>query len=168
MFGRLSKEGDLSCPGSAWARTAREALPRSPCNPSGSAGMLVKRGGAAKTVRAQAEPGHEKGSLTTQQIFGNWLATRLIKILWNFNYSDLGPFRAIRAKSLRKLEMRDNNFGWTVEMQIKALKHKLRIEEVPVRYRKRRGQSKVSGTLSGSIKAGFKILYLIAKFAFQQ
>ncbi len=106
----------------------------------------------------------EKGSLTPQQVFGNWLATRLIKLFWGFNYSDLGPFRAIRAKSLQQLKMQDHNFGWTVEMQIKALKHQLKIQEVPVRYKKRLGKSKISGTLSGTIKAGAKILYLIAKY----
>ncbi|MBI4854501.1 MAG: glycosyltransferase family 2 protein [Acidobacteria bacterium] len=106
----------------------------------------------------------QKGSLTPQQIFGNWLATRLIKLFWGFNYSDLGPFRAIRAKSLAQLQMQDHNFGWTVEMQIKALKQKLKVQEVAVRYKKRLGKSKISGTLSGTIKAGVKILYLIVKY----
>jgi glycosyltransferase involved in cell wall biosynthesis len=108
----------------------------------------------------------ERGSLTPQQILGNWLATKLISIFWGFRYTDLGPFRAIKADKLRQLEMSDANFGWTVEMQIKAIKHKLRIEEVAVRYRKRLGYSKVSGTVMGSIKAGTKILYLIAKYGF--
>ncbi len=106
----------------------------------------------------------EKGALTPQQIFGNWLATRLIKLFWGFNYSDLGPFRAIKASKLKDLQMTDSNFGWTVEMQIKALKHQLKIKEVPVRYKQRLGKSKISGTLSGSIKAGAKILYLIVKY----
>jgi glycosyltransferase involved in cell wall biosynthesis len=106
----------------------------------------------------------EKGALTPQQIFGNWLATRLIKLFWGFNYSDLGPFRAIKASKLKALQMSDLNFGWTVEMQIKALKHQLKIKEVPVRYKQRLGKSKISGTLSGSIKAGAKILYLIVKY----
>lgn len=107
----------------------------------------------------------EQGSLTPQQQFGNWLATRLIKLFWRFDYSDLGPFRAIRADRLHEMGMSDMNFGWTVEMQIKALRLNLAIEEVPVRYRRRRrGQSKVSGTLIGSAKAGAKILYLIAKY----
>jgi glycosyltransferase involved in cell wall biosynthesis len=121
---------------------------------------------ADMVIGSRSRGEHERGSLTPQQVFGNWLATRLIKILWGFDYSDLGPFRAIRAESLKQLQMRDNNFGWTVEMQIKAVKQRLRIEEVPVRYKKRRGQSKVSGTISGSLKAGFKILYLIAKYGF--
>lgn len=106
----------------------------------------------------------EKGALTPQQVFGNWLATRLIKLFWGFNYSDLGPFRAIKASKLKALQMSDCNFGWTVEMQIKALKHQLKIKEVPVRYKQRLGKSKISGTLSGSIKAGAKILYLIVKY----
>ena len=109
----------------------------------------------------------ERGSLMPQQVFGNWLATRLIKLVWGYDYSDLGPFRAIRSESLQQLQMCDSNFGWTVEMQIKALKHRLRIEEVPVRYKRRRGQSKVSGTLSGSVRAGIKILYLIAKYSYR-
>ncbi|MBL8150011.1 MAG: glycosyltransferase [Blastocatellia bacterium] len=111
-------------------------------------------------VRGQSQ----KGSLTPQQVFGNWLATRLIKLIWRFDYSDLGPFRAVRFESLQKLCMQDRNFGWTVEMQIKAVKQKLSIREVPVSYRKRTGQSKISGTLSGSFKAGCKILYTIAKY----
>src|SRR5262249_18221 len=117
-------------------------------------------------IGSRALGAREQGALTPQQLVGNWLSTRLIKLLWGFNYSDLGPFRAIRAESLRRLQMCDSNFGWTVEMQIKAIKHGLRIEEVPVRYRRRLGQSKISGTLSGSIKAGVKILYLIAKYGF--
>ena len=120
--------------------------------------------GFADMVIGSRVAAYEQGSLTPQQIFGNWLATRLIKLFWGFDYSDLGPFRAIRASSLYKLQMCDNNFGWTVEMQIKAIKHQLKIQEVPVRYKKRLGKSKISGTLSGSIKAGAKILYLIAKY----
>jgi glycosyltransferase involved in cell wall biosynthesis len=119
---------------------------------------------ADMVIGSRALGKRQRGSLTPQQIFGNWLATRLIKLFWGFDYSDLGPFRAIRTKSLEKLKMQDNNFGWTVEMQIKALKHNLKIKEVPVRYKKRIGESKISGTLSGTIKAGFKILYLIAKY----
>jgi len=96
-----------------------------------------------------------------QAIFGNWLASFLIKIFWNYKFTDLGPFRAIRFLSLKELNMQDRNFGWTVEMQIKAAKKKLRTNEVPVSYRKRIGQSKVTGTLGGTVKASVKILYLI-------
>jgi glycosyltransferase involved in cell wall biosynthesis len=105
----------------------------------------------------------EKGSLTPQQVFGNWLATFLIRHLYNYHFTDLGPFRAIRWQSLLLLNMVDRNYGWTVEMQIKAAKQKLRCKEVGVRYRKRVGVSKVSGTIKGTILAGYKILYTIFK-----
>jgi len=107
----------------------------------------------------------EKGSLTPQQRFGNWLSTRLIRLLYGFSYTDLGPFRAIRADALRRLNMQDRTYGWTVEMQVKALQHQMKVVEVPVRYRKRIGKSKVSGTISGSVKAGAKILWTIGKLA---
>jgi glycosyltransferase involved in cell wall biosynthesis len=107
----------------------------------------------------------EKGSLTPQQRFGNWLSTRLIRLLFGFSYTDLGPFRAIRADALQRLDMQDPTYGWTVEMQVKALQHRMKVAEVPVRYRKRIGKSKVSGTVSGSIKAGAKILWTIGKLA---
>jgi glycosyltransferase involved in cell wall biosynthesis len=94
---------------------------------------------------------------------GNMLVTRVIQLLFGFRYTDLGPFRAIRSDALRRLDMRDVNFGWTVEMQIKALQKGLAICEVPVRYRPRIGRSKVSGTLWGSIRAGVKILYCIVR-----
>ena len=110
----------------------------------------------------------EKGSLTPQQRFGNWLATRLIRCLYGFSYTDLGPFRAIRADALRRLKMQDPTYGWTVEMQVKALQHRMKVVEIPVRYRKRIGKSKVSGTLSGSVKAGAKILWTIGKLAIKK
>ena len=103
----------------------------------------------------------EKGAMLPQAIFGNWLSSFLIKLFWNYKFTDLGPFRAIKYLSLQKLNMQDRNFGWTVEMQIKAAKKKLRTFEVPVSYRKRIGQSKVTGTFSGTLKASIKILYLI-------
>ncbi len=103
----------------------------------------------------------EKGAMLPQAIFGNWLASFLIKLFWKYNFTDLGPFRAIKYSSLIKLNMQDRNFGWTVEMQIKAAKQRLKTIEVPVSYRKRIGQSKVTGTIKGSIKASVKILYLI-------
>ena len=111
---------------------------------------------------------HEKGSLTPQQRFGNWLATRLIRWLYGFSYTDLGPFRAIRAEALRQLRMQDPTYGWTVEMQIKALQHRMKVVEIPVRYRKRIGKSKVSGTISGSVKAGAIILWTIGKLVLQK
>lgn len=103
----------------------------------------------------------EKGALSPQQVFGNWLACRLMRLFWGVNYSDLGPFRAIRYSTLQSLNMRDRNYGWTVEMQIKAAQRRVRYREAPVRYRKRIGKSKVSGTVRGVIGAGTKILSTI-------
>ncbi len=118
-------------------------------------------GGADLVIGSRVLGGAERGSLTPQQVFGNWLATRLIRLIWGANFTDLGPFRAIRGDALRELEMEDRNFGWTVEMQVKAAKAGLKCVEVPVRYRRRIGVSKVSGTLSGTVKAGTKILSVI-------
>jgi len=103
----------------------------------------------------------EKGAMLPQAMFGNWLASFFIKFFWKYKFTDLGPFRAIKYSSLIKLNMVDRNFGWTVEMQIKAAKQKLKTVEVPVSYRKRIGKSKVTGTIKGSVKASVKILYLI-------
>ncbi|MBY0226921.1 MAG: glycosyltransferase family 2 protein [Hyphomicrobium sp.] len=104
----------------------------------------------------------EKGALLPQQIAGNWLACYLMRRLFNARYTDLGPFRAIRASSLSKLDMQDRNFGWTVEMQVKAVLRGLSVTEVPVSYRRRIGRSKISGTITGSMKAGYTILRVIA------
>ena len=109
------------------------------------------------------------GALTPQAIFGNWLSCRLMKLFWGVTYTDLGPFRAIRRKALEKLNMRDRNYGWTVEMQIKAAQHNVREMEIPVRYRKRGGgKSKVSGNIRGVIGAGVKILAVIFRSAFEK
>ena len=110
----------------------------------------------------------EEGALMGHQVFGNKLSCFLIRLLWGGKFSDLGPFRAIRFSALRRLGMSDKNFGWNVEMQIKALRCGLRIQEVPVRYRKRIGLSKISGSLSGSVKAGFKIIYSVFKYSFSK
>ena len=107
----------------------------------------------------------EKGSLTLPQIFGNRLATSLMALVTGFKYTDMGPFRAIKTQKLKDLHMTDKNYGWNVEMQIKAVKHGLRIKEVPVDYRNRIGNSKISGTISGIIKAGIKIIYSVFKYA---
>lgn len=108
--------------------------------------------------------GHlEKGAMQPQQIFGNWLATSLIKLFYQYQFTDLGPFRAIKWKKLLALKMVDKTYGWTVEMQVKAAKHKLKTVEVPVNYRQRIGTSKVSGTIKGTILAGHKILWTIFK-----
>ena len=106
----------------------------------------------------------EKGSMTLPQIWGNRLALFLIKKATGFKYTDMGPFRAIKAEKLGELEMTDKNFGWNVEMQIKAVKRGFKIKEVPVDYRIRIGKSKVSGTISGVFKAGCKILYSVFKY----
>lgn len=103
----------------------------------------------------------QKGSMTVQQIFGNWLATTLLKLFFSVKFTDLGPFRAIRFSSLLELNMKDTDYGWTVEMQVKSAKKKLRSMEVPVRYRKRIGVSKVSGTVKGTIMAGYKIIFTL-------
>jgi glycosyltransferase involved in cell wall biosynthesis len=109
----------------------------------------------------------EKGSLQPHQRFGNALATFLIRVLFGYRYTDLGPFRAIRLDALRKLDMRDRNYGWTIEMQIKAVRQKLRIEEVPVSYSNRIGVSKVSGNLKASVLAGIKILWTVFRYRAQ-
>jgi len=109
----------------------------------------------------------EKGSMTFPQIFGNWLATSLMKLFFNANFTDLGPFRAIKYKKLLALQMQDKTYGWTVEMQLKALKQKLTYIEVPVHYKNRIGTSKVSGTVKGAIFAGVKILGWIFKYSFK-
>ncbi len=105
-----------------------------------------------------------KGSMTVQQIFGNWLATKLMKLFFDADFTDLGPFRAIRFSSLMDLQMQDKTYGWTVEMQVKAARKKLRCIEVPVRYRKRIGVSKISGTVKGTVMAGYKILLTIFRY----
>ena len=105
----------------------------------------------------------ERGAMQPQQVFGNWLATSLIRLFYKYEFTDLGPFRAMKYDKLLALEMADPDFGWTVEMQVKAAKMKMRCIEVPVRYRVRIGVSKVSGTIRGTILAGHKILWTIFK-----
>lgn len=105
----------------------------------------------------------ESGAMMPQQIFGNWLATTLIRFFYKYEFTDLGPFRAIRYDRLMDIQMQDRDFGWTVEMQVKAAKMKLKCTEVAVMYRKRIGESKVSGTIKGTILAGHKILWTIFK-----
>ena len=107
----------------------------------------------------------EAGSMTPQQVFGNWLATFLMTIFFGAKYTDLGPFRAIKYEKLLELEMEDKTYGWTVEMQLKAIKKKYSYTEIPMKYRNRIGVSKVSGTLKGTIFAGMKILGWIFKYS---
>ncbi|WMN12943.1 glycosyltransferase family 2 protein [Marivirga salinae] len=106
----------------------------------------------------------EGGSMTFPQVFGNWLATRLIRLFYGYRFTDLGPFRAIRWDKLMEINMQDKTFGWTVEMQVKAAKMKMKCTEVPMAYRNRIGKSKVSGTVYGTVMAGYKILYTIFKY----
>ena len=109
----------------------------------------------------------EPGALLPQALFGNRLASVLIEMLYGYRFTDLGPFRAIRWDALERIEMEDTNFGWTVEMQVKAAYHRLDTVEVPVSYRKRVGVSKITGTITGSVRAGYKILYTIFHYYLQ-
>jgi len=119
-------------------------------------------------IGARVKHLRERGSMTFPQIFGNWLATFLMKLMYGANYSDLGPFRAIKYDKLLALNMEDKTYGWTVEMQLKALKHKLKYTEVEVNYRNRIGKSKVSGTVKGAVMAGVKIIGWILKYAIRK
>jgi len=110
----------------------------------------------------------EPGAMPPQSLYGNMFACFLMRLLFGVHYTDLGPFRAIDYSKLCELKMVDENFGWTIEMQIKAIRTGLRMREIPVPYRRRVGASKISGTVSGTIKAGSKILYMIAKYGFQK
>ena len=118
-------------------------------------------------VGARVKELREPGSMTPQQVFGNWLATFLMKLFFGAKFTDLGPFRAIKYDKLIALNMVDKTYGWTVEMQLKALKQKLSYKEIPMKYRNRIGISKVSGTVKGSILAGVKILGWIFKYSFK-
>ncbi|MDA9984974.1 glycosyltransferase family 2 protein [Flavobacteriaceae bacterium] len=114
-------------------------------------------------VGARVKELREEGSMTPQQIFGNWLACFLMKGLFNSTFTDLGPFRAIKWETLQSLKMSDKTYGWTVEMQLKVLRQKISYQEIPVSYKKRIGVSKVSGTIKGTIFAGAKIIGWIFK-----
>ncbi len=117
-------------------------------------------------VGARVKEYREKGSMTFPQRFGNWLATFLMRTMFNSTFTDLGPFRAITYNKLLPLKMQDKTYGWTVEMQLKVLKQNISYVEVPVHYKKRIGTSKVSGTIKGAIFAGVKILSWIFKYSF--
>lgn len=117
-------------------------------------------------IGARVKHLRETHSMTPQQLFGNWLATSLMKLLFNGRFTDLGPFRAIKFQKLIELEMVDKTYGWTVEMQLKSIRQNLSYIEVPVKYRQRIGVSKVSGTIKGTIFAGFKILGWIFKYSY--
>jgi glycosyltransferase involved in cell wall biosynthesis len=117
-------------------------------------------------VGARVASLRENGAMTPQQILGNQWATFLMRLLFRSKFTDLGPFRAIRYSRLLEMKMQDKTYGWTIEMQLKALKMKMKYVEIPVRYKRRIGFSKVSGTLYGTLGAGIKIMGWIAKYAF--
>jgi len=121
----------------------------------------IVRGEADLVVGSRTLGESEPGALLPQARFGNWLATTWIRHWYGFRYTDLGPFRAVRFDALERLALRDRDWGWTIEMQVRALQEGLRVTEVPVRYRRRVGQSKISGTLAGSFRAGRKILWMM-------
>ena len=125
----------------------------------------IAEGRADLVIGSRMAGGRNAGVIPAQARFGNRLACALMHCIHGFRYSDLGPFRAISARGLHALDMRDTNYGWTIEMQIKAVKRGLRIMEIPVSYRSRIGCSKISGTLWGSVRAGYKILYTIARLS---
>ena len=119
-------------------------------------------------IGARVKALREEGSMTLPQIFGNWLATSLMRLFFNAKFTDLGPFRAIKYDALLALNMEDKTYGWTVEMQLKVLKQKYSYTEIPVNYRNRIGVSKVSGTIKGAIFAGMKILGWIFKYSIKK
>ncbi|MCY3765649.1 MAG: glycosyltransferase family 2 protein [Gemmatimonadetes bacterium] len=124
----------------------------------------IVEGRADLVIGSRILGNREAGALLPQARFGNWLATWLIRRLFEACFTDLGPFRAITYPALLQLEMQDRTFGWTVEMQVKAAGLKLRFLEVPVSYRRRIGVSKITGTVGGTIRAGWKILYTIFRY----
>jgi glycosyltransferase involved in cell wall biosynthesis len=126
----------------------------------------IIRGDAGMAIGSRMLGNIEPGAMTWPQRFGNWLAPALVRLIWGVRYTDLGPLRAIRRDVLDRLAMEDRNFGWTIEMQVRAAKFGISTIELPVGYRKRIGVSKISGTLSGVLGAGTKILYIIAREAF--
>jgi glycosyltransferase involved in cell wall biosynthesis len=125
----------------------------------------IRRGDADFVVGSRMLGPREPGAMLPQALFGNRLACFLMRVLWGARYTDLGPFRAIRFEDLLALQMEDRTFGWTIEMQIKAVRAGLRYTEVPVSYRRRIGVSKITGTVSGTLKASAKILWTIARYA---
>jgi glycosyltransferase involved in cell wall biosynthesis len=124
---------------------------------------IIERG-YDMVIGSRALGNRERGAMMPQQVFGNWLATSLMKWLYGAHFTDLGPFRAIRFEALLAIGMQDQTYGWTVEMQLKAAKRGLKSCEVPVNYRKRIGVSKVSGTVKGTVMAGYKIIVTIFRY----
>lgn len=124
----------------------------------------IKEEGMEFVIGSRALGSRKKGALTPQQVFGNKLATLLMRTLYGIRYTDLGPFRAIRFQELLALDMKDPDYGWTVEMQLKAARHGLNVKEVPVDLRERIGTSKIAGTLEGTVMAGYKIIKTILTY----
>lgn len=131
------------------------------------AGLLlepIKSGRADMVIGTRTMGTAAAGSLLPHQEFGNWVATSLIRVLYGFRYSDLGPFRAIRREALERLQMQERNYGWTIEMQVRAIEERLQVMEVPVRYRTRAaGVNKVSGNTKASFMAGYKIVFTVLR-----
>lgn len=125
--------------------------------------ILARR--AEMVIGSRVQGQRERGALLPQARVGNALACAMIRVLYGHRYTDLGPFRAIRWEALESLGMRDRDFGWTAEMQVKALRRGLTVTEVPVSYRRRVGVSKITGTLSGTLRAGYKIIATIVRYA---
>ncbi len=126
----------------------------------------IARGQADLVIGSRVLGTRERGALLPQARLGNWVATRLMRVLYGGRFTDLGPFRAVRFEALLRLRMVDRDFGWTAEMQVKALLAGLRVREVPVSYRRRVGTSKITGTFSGTVRAGAKILWTIGRSLF--
>jgi glycosyltransferase involved in cell wall biosynthesis len=125
----------------------------------------IKDGKAELVIGSRALGAREKGAMLPQQVFGNWLATTMMRWMYGSKFTDLGPFRVITWRALEQIQMADRDFGWTVEMQVKVLKNKILYTEVPVSYRKRKGVSKITGTIRGTIMAGYKIIFTILRHA---
>lgn len=124
----------------------------------------VISGAADMVIGSRALGKRDKGAMTPQQRFGNWLATKLMRLFYGIRFTDLGPFRAISLDALNRIDMQDKTYGWTVEMQVKAVKNGLKCQEIAVDYHRRRtGKSKVAGTLKGTILAGYKIIATILR-----
>ena len=128
--------------------------------------LPITNGGYDLVIGSRTVGERQKGALLPQALVGNYVATRLIRLLHGVSFTDLGPFRAVRYDKLLSLDMKDRTFGWTVEMQVKAAKKGLRCAEVPVSYRKRIGTSKITGTIAGSFMAGVKIIGMIFRQSF--
>jgi glycosyltransferase involved in cell wall biosynthesis len=128
----------------------------------------IREGRADLVIGSRMTGRREPGAMLPQALFGNWLATRLIRAFWGVRFTDLGPFRAVTADALRHIGMKDRDFGWTVEMQVRAAQLGLRCVEVPVSYRRRIGRSKITGTISGTMKASHKILGTIFRAAWSR